>query len=806
MSCRVIIPLLIIAILLITAIAGAYSDMPESVTPLLSRLSVTGGSSLEPPAPAVADYARAEKFLPQNAIPSVYNVNCDPGWIPGTSLFWYVDNGKDGTQFVLVNVTAETQAPAFDHEALADALAAASGTPVDPEHLPFSTITFGTGMDTVTFTAMNSTWIYELNTSRITKGPMDPALDPALLVSPDRKQGVFLKDNNLYIRDLASGIEYPLTTDGTADNFYARQSDTTLEIVSQGRSGAPVVPYAAWSPDSTRILTFQVDQQNVLPLHLLQDAPQSPRLRPVDYTYRYSMPGDENVAQYASVVIDTRTHNVTRAGYRPWPETSMMDTGLFNLQWWSRDSSRVWALYVERGETTLRFLEIDPVSGNARVVISESGPSYRESNLDYGAIPNIYVYEKNGDIIWFSERDGYGHLYLYDTGGQLKKQITSGEWVIRTLVHVDEVQDWIYFAASGKEPGIDPYYRQLYRVRPDGTGLTRLTFEDADHEISFAPDGSCFVDSYSRVDMAPVTVVKNADGTRLMDLETGDISYLAALGWKPPERITVKARDGTTDLYGLVFYPTDFDPQMTYPVVDSVYPGPQYIVTSKKFPAEFDWTSKIFWKCQALSELGFIVVNIDGLGTPYRSKAFHDVSYGHMGDAGGLTDHVGGITLLAASRKFMDLEHVGMYGHSGGGFMTAQALLTYPEFYKAGVASAGNQDNRLYESLWGEKYEGMPDGNNYLEQVTAKKAGNLTGNLLLVTGDLDDNVHPSMTMQLASALVNANKTFDMLVLPNRNHEFNYDPYFIKRQFDYLVLHLKGSTPPEYVFNVPAITD
>jgi len=800
------IPLLIIAFLLITAIAGAYSDMPESVTPLLLRLSGSKYSSLEPPAPIVADYARAEKFLPQNAIPSVYNVNCDPRWIPATSLFWYANTGKEGTQFVVVNVTARTKEPAFDHESLAHALAAASGTPVDPAQLPFDSITFGNGINTVTFTTMNSTWIYELNTSRITIGAPDPALDPALLVSPDRKQGVFLKDNNLYLRDLASGNESPLTTDGTADNFYARQSDTTLEIVSQGRSGAPIVPYAAWSPDSTRLVTFQVDQRNVLPLYLLQNAPESPLLRPVQYTYRYSMPGDENVAQYASVVIDTRTHNVTRAGYKPWPETSMMDSGLFNLQWWSGDSSRVFALYVERGETTLRFLGIDPVSGNVREIISESGPSYRESNLDYGGIPNIYVYGKNGDIIWFSERDGYGHLYRYDTGGQLKNQITSGNWVVRTLVSVDEVQDWIYFAASGKEPGMDPYYRQLYRVHSDGTGLSLLTPEDADHKISFAPDGSCFVDSWSRVDMAPVTVVRSTDGTRLMDLEEGDISSLTALGWKPPERVTVKARDGKTDLYGLVFYPTNFDPKMSYPVVDAVYPGPQWTVTSKSFPTTSDWTSKIYWRAQALSELGFIVVNIDGMGTPYRSKAFHDVSYGHMGDAGGLIDHVGGITQLAASRKFMDLKHVGIYGHSGGGFMTAQAMLTYPKFYKVGVASAGNQDNRLYESLWGEKYEGMPDGNNYLEQVTALKAGNLTGNLLLVTGDMDDNVHPSMTMQLADALVNANKTFDMLVLPNRNHEFNYDPYFIKRQFDYLVLHLKGSTPPDYVFNLPTIMD
>jgi len=735
-----------------TAVACAGSLMPDLAIPRLFHTQ-------HPQDPVVGEYALAENFLPQNAIPAIYHVNCEPRWIPHTSLFWYEDVSREGTHYVLVNVTAKTKSVV---------------TP-DQLHDLFGTL-------------------------------IDPARDPALLVSPDGTKGVLLRGYNLYLWDLASGEETPLTRDGTTDHFYGRQSDTTLEITSQQRSGDPVVPYAAWSPDSTRLVTFRVDQRDVLPLYLLQNAPENNTLRPVQYTYHYSMPGEEHVAHYESVFIDTRTGSVTRVQYRPWPETSMMDAGIFNLQWWSQNGSQVHALYVERGERTLRFLEIDPATGAAREVITESGPSYRESNLDYGAIPNIYVYEETGDIIWFSERDGYGHLYLYDTNGGLTNQVTKGDWVVRTLEYVDEGAGWIYFTAGGREAGRDPYYHHLYRIHPDGTGLALLTPEDADHEITFAPDGSCFVDSFSRVDMPPVTVVRSPDGTMILELERGDISSLTALCWKPPERITVKARDGITDLYGLVFYPTSFDPGRTYPVVDSVYPGPQCIVTSKPFPSKFDWNGKVFWKCQSLSELGFIVVTIDGMGTPFRSKAFHDVSYGHMGDAGGLADHIGGITQLAAGRPYMDLERVGIYGHSGGGFMTAQAMLTYPGFYKVGVASAGNHDNWLYESLWGEKYEGMPDGENYLEQVTSLKAANLTGDLLIVTGDMDDNVHPSMTMQLVDALVQQNRTFDMLVLPNRNHEFNYDPYFMKRQFDYFVLHLMERQPPEYVFQVPWISD
>jgi len=798
--------LLLSLFLLSVVVTGTCAHIMES--PVLPDIPASGQwwPVSQPAGLTEADYERAEQFLPQNVIPSLYNMNIEPRWIAGTSSFWYVNEGRNGREFILVNTSTMTRQPAFDHAALASALAAGSGSPVDPAHLPFDTIILRDGTETITFPALNGSWTYTPATGQIVQLPDYALPGDGDLVSPDGQKAVFLRDNNLYLHNLATGDEYPLTTDGTDDYFYGRTSDTTLAPVSAQRSGEPVTPYAQWSPDSSRILTFRVDQREVLPLYLVQDVPEDGSLRPKAYTFRYSMPGESSVAMYEPVTIDTESRRITRVRYEPWPETSMMDAGEWNLRWWNRNSTMVYALFVERGETTLRFLEEDPVSGEVREIIIEQGESYRESNLDYGGIPNVYVYEKNGDIIWFSERDGYGHLYRYDRNGTLQNQVTSGAWVIRTLLYVDEVNDWVYVVAGGREPGRDPYYRHLYRIRPDGTGLALLTPEDADHSISLSPDGTCFVDTYSRVDSIPRTVLRDAGGNLLLELEEGDISYLISRGWKPPERITVQARDGTTDLYGLLIYPTTFNPRTSYPVVDAVYPGPQIIVTTKAFPSDYGYNSKIFWKAQALSELGFIVVNVDGLGTPFRSKAFHDVSYGNMGDAGGLIDHVGGITQLSRQRPFMDLNHVGMYGHSGGGFMTAQALLTYPDFYTVGVASAGNHDNRLYGSYWGEKYEGMPTGDSYLEQVTALKAGNLTGNLLLVTGDLDDNVNPSMTIQLANALITANKTFDMLILPNRNHQFNYDPYFIRRQFDYFVLHLKGITPPEYVFTVPWLAD
>lgn len=790
----VTLPALALIVFLVVPVAAAGTGS-NPIPSLFGGIGIAGAAA---PGADAEDYARAEQYLPQSVVPELYNVTVEPHWVGNSSSFWYEHNGRDGTAYVLVDPANRTRRPAFDHRRLAEALANATGEAVDASALPLATVTLRDD-GSVRFAAFHRTWEWSGGTLH----DRSPAVAPADgdLVSPDGRLALFLEGDNLALRDLETGAVRPLTVDGTTNYFYGRIADVSSEPVTADRENSTVTPFAVWSPDSRRVRTFQVDQRNVTPLDLLQYSPENGTLRPIPYTYRYSMPG-ENVALYEPVVIDVASGSAVRIDHAPWPHTSMMDGGDFVLAWWSEDATKVHSLYVERGEKTLRLLEEDPVSGAVREVLSETGPTYIESNLDYAGQPNVNVNDTTGELLWFSERSGYGHLYRYGADGRLMNTVTSGDWVVRTLVAVDG--DRVYFAAGGREPGCDPYYRHLYRVRADGTGLTLLTPEDADHEVSLSPDASVFVDSYSRVDAPPRTVVRAANGTLLLELEEGDISYLTALGWKPPERVTVKAADGVTDLYGLVFLPSGYDPRAKYPVVDSVYPGPQSIVTEKAFPADYSWNAKIFWKCQALAELGFAVVNLDGPGTPYRSKAFHDAAYGHMGDAGGLADHVSGITALGRSRTCMDMGRVGIYGHSGGGFMTAQALLTYPAFYTAGVASAGNQDNRLYGSYWGEKYEGMPDGDNYLEQVTSLKASNLTGSLLLVTGDLDDNVHPSMSLQLANALVDANRTFDMLVLPNRNHNFNYDPYFIRRQFDYFVLHLQGATPPDYLFDVPRI--
>lgn len=733
-----------------------------------------------------ADYARAEQFVPDNVVPTLYNTSVTPDWIDGTRHFWYLHTGREGNEFFLVDAVNATRTPAFDHKRLAEALSSASGAEVDPSNLPFSDITFRDG--TIEFSALNKTWQYDLNAGAITEVESDKAIGPGEMPSPDNTLAALVQDHDLWVKEIATGKKYPLTASGSEDYAYAERSGTVLHPVSQVRLNETPDPYAVWSPDSRRIATFRMDQRNVTPLYLLQYVPGNDS-RPKPWTYKFAMPGEEHVPMYEPVIIDVLEKKVIPVSYKAQPEVSLMDTDDDVLQWWSDDGQVLYSLYADRGEKALHLLETNPQNGQTREILEENGPTYVEANLDYASPPNARVL-KNGDVIWFSEKSGYGHLYLYGKDGKQKNAVTTGNWAVRTLLYVDENRSLVYFTAGGREPGRDPYYRHLYKVDLNGTNLTLLTPENADHNVQMAPDGTAFVDTYSRVDLPPITVLRDLNGNVTLPLEEGDIENLTEMGWKPPETFSIKALDGKTDLYGLLIKPTDFNASKKYPVVETVYPGPWIIVTAKSFPGDESWVNKIFWRGQALSELGFIVVTMDGPGTPYRSKEFHDASYGHLGNAGGLPDHINALKMLAKDRPYMDLSRVGMFGHSAGGFMTAQALLSYPDFYRVGVASSGDHDSRFYGSYWGEKYEGLQS--NYTKQITSRKAGNLTGDLLLITGDADDNVNPCMTMQMVDAFIDAGKPFDLLVMTNRNHDLSYDPYYLHRLFGYFMEHLQNN--------------
>jgi dipeptidyl-peptidase-4 len=431
--------------------------------------------------------------------------------------------------------------------------------------------------------------------------------------------------------------------------------------------------------------------------------------------------------------------------------------------------------------------------------MQDSSPTFFESGFDR---VNWKFLPASNEVIWYWHRPEWGHLYLYDLQtARLKNPVTSGEWNVLQVLRVDPKERTVFFLGSGREPG-DPYFRHFYRVKLDGSGLKPLSPEDADHQISVSPSGRYFVDVYSKPDVPPVSLLRDAQGRIVMTLETADISRLVATGWKPPIQITVKARDGKTDLYGLLFRPTSFDSTRKYPIINRIYPGPQTgSVGSRSFSAARS-------DAQAIAELGFVVVSIDAMGTPMRSRSFHAAYYGNMGD-NGLPDQVAGMKELGARYSWIDLERAGIYGHSGGGYAAATAMFRYPDFFKVGVSQAGNHDNAFYEDDWAEKWQGLlvknPDGTtNYDNQANQLLAKNLKGKLLLAHGTMDNNVPPYGTMQVVDALIKANKDFDLLLLPNRTHGFGNEPYMVRRRWDYFVRHLLGAEPPrDYQMGAPA---
>jgi dipeptidyl aminopeptidase/acylaminoacyl peptidase len=442
-------------------------------------------------------------------------------------------------------------------------------------------------------------------------------------------------------------------------------------------------------------------------------------------------------------------------------------------------------MVTDRGYMQRQLLAIDPASGAPRLLVEERNQPFLNT---YANVAHRYIRDGR-ELLWASERDGWMHLYLYDAeAGRMVRQVTRGEWVVRNIVHVDEAARVLYFTAGGREPGRDPYLQHLYRIGLDGTGLRLLTPEDAEHSVFFSPTRAYFVDTYSRADLAPVAVLRRApDGAPVMELERADISRLLATGWKDPEPFAAKGRDGVTDVYGLIWRPTTLDPSRRYPVVETIYTGPQNFFTPKSFNA---WRNH----AQTIAELGFIVVQVDGLGTARRSWKFHAHTWKNLGDQG-LPDHIAALRQMAAKYPYMDLTRVGIFGHSAGGYDATHALLTHPEFYKVGVSSAGNHDHRLDKAVWNTQWMGWPIGPEYTEQSNVTLAGNLQGKLLLAHGDVDENVPVSATLRLVDALIAANKDFDLIIMTNRNHGFGADPYFVRRRWDFFVKHLLGVDPP-----------
>ena len=760
------------------------------------------------PVVTAADYARAEQFLPGNAVRLLTGVPVSPvTWVGESDRFWYRVRTSNGEPFILVDPAAQTRRDAFDHGRLAAALSAAADTSYDPARMPFTTFEFVDDGAALKLDIGATEWRCELAAYTCAERDAAAEFGPAELASPDGTRAVFTRDHNLWVRAAGDEDGTQLTDDGEPYWDYGSSPEGNTSAVTVRRFGIPVPPAALWSPDGRYVATHQLDQRGVLEMHLVQGAPEDGSKRPRHHAYRYALPGDSVIPIAHMVVVDTEAGAdsemgaVTRLSADPLNSIFHSPFTLRNV-WWAEDGSALYTLRFTRGQKAMSLEAADPATGEVRTIIEESCATYCEATPSLASRPNVRVLGGGDEVLWWSERSGWGHLYLYDgRTGELKRQVTGGPWLVRRILHVDEATRTLWFTASGREGG-DPYYVHLYSAGLDGGPVRRLTPEDSHHLVTARPGGNWFVDTFGRIDTAPVTVLRDRSGAVVMPLETGSLEGLESLGWSPPEMVVTKARDGVTDLYGLIVKPTGFDPETVYPVIDYVYPGPQTAWVPKSIA---DPLSRVLWDAQATAELGAVVVVLDGLGKPLRSKAFHNVSYGNLQDAGGLADHVSSIKQLAASRPWMDLGRVGVYGFSGGGYMSTHAILTRPDFYRVAVSGAGNHDQRGYIALWGELYHGLmdPDGANYIQQANTTHAANLKGKLLLIHGEMDDNVSPALTMQVVDALIKANRTFDMLILPNLNHGAGGDPYYIRRRWDYFVEHLIGAEPPADYRVVPS---
>lgn len=762
------------------------------------------------PSLGVEDYRRAERFLPWNVVDVLFDAEIEAHWIEQSDRFWYLIRRPRGSEFVLVDPERDVHEPAFDHARLAAGLSRATGTAIVHTALPFCEFEFIDGQREILFRVDDSSWVCNLETYRCERCEAKRAAAPDELASPDGNWAAFIRDYNLFVRSLNTGEERQLTRDGVQWYGYGGKPDgrgTKVADILLERTSPPV---ALWSPDSRRLVTHRLDERQIPEMYLVQTVLPTNEYRPVLHPYRSALVGDEHVALADLVVIDVEHGQAISIEYEPLQSNYRSPIEMGRV-WWDKEATHIHFVHEERGHRTLNLVSADVVTGETRTIHSESSDTAIDiAPTPFFESPNARILSDD-EFIWYSTQDGWGHLYLHDTrNGALKSQITSGPWTVHEIKHVDAEGRWVYLLAGGKEEGRNPYLRHLYRARLDGSELTLLTAEDADHEVTFSPSGRVFVDTFSRVDRVATSVLRSCDGCLIQTLEDGDIAQLEALGWKPPEPFSVKARDGVTDLYGVIVRPSTFDPARKYPVLDSIYPGPQITRTPRRFaaPDAFGW----LWQEQALAELGFIVVTIDGQGTPYRSKAFMDIAYGqNFGEAGGLADHVAGLRQLGARHPAFDLDRVGIYGHSGGGYASARALMTFPDFYKVAVSSSGNHDQHGYIANWGERYIGLPDGDNYRDQANFHLADNLQGKLLLAYGGLDDNVPPGLTLQLVDALIRANKDFELLVLPHCDHTFvdfrkgretyespwpNIDRYFVRRRWDFFVRQLLCLEPPK----------
>jgi len=715
------------------------------------------------------DYNRAftlEKKLKDK----VFHSNVTPQWIGSTNRFWYINNTSAGKMYVLVDAQNKTRKPLFDQNRLALELGLSSDKPVEATKLPIQSLRVSDSVDTLNFVYNSYNWTYTTRKNILKKGDkiashkdeywgtVDDERKGKPVLSPDKKTESFLKDNNLYIKEIKTRAVKALSKDGTIDDYYSTN--------------------ISWSPDSKKLAVMRIHAADTRTLYMIESSP-ADQLQPKLLKRDYVKPGD---------ILPVRTPVIfnVASGEKKVPSTELFNSQLDLKGFeWSKDNKSVIIEYNQRGHQVYRVLEISAETGDVKTMIEETSKTFVNYNRYFKRILT-----SGNEIIWMSERDNWNHLYLYDrTTGKVKNQITKGEWYVREVVNVDEKKREIIFSANGMVSNEDPYLIRYYKINFNGTRLTCLTPEEGMHQAWFSEDEKYMVDTYSTVNKAPLTVLRSAtDGKIILPIETADISGLLNTGWIAPEPFSAKGRDGKTDIWGIIIRPTNFDPNKKYPVLEYIYAGPGNQYTPKSFFAYNRYLNSI-------AELGFIVVQMDGMGTSFRSKAFEEIIFKNLKDAG-FPDRIAWTKAAAAKYPYMDIDHLGIYGASAGGQEAMWATLFHPEHYKAAYSACGCHDNRMDKLWWNEQWMGYPIGKEYADCSNVVNAHLQSRPLMLVVGELDDNVDPSSTFQVCNALIKANKDFELVVLPGVGHTMGND-FGEHKRYDFFVKNLMGITPPAW---------
>lgn len=745
-----------------------------------------------------AKYETAEKLLAANLKGYIDSPRVTPNWIDGTETFTYVNTTQRGNEVIFVNAATGEKRVAFDHEKMAEAIKplipAEMPIPVEPYALPLAVseirdgVLRGTVLTKVIEVSLDTYDVKELFDS-----------NPAEVMSPDGRYGVGVRDHNLYLRDTETNEERVLTTDGEKDNAYGQMNDAVAQLVMMENLGITMPPLILWAPDSKRFVTHKLDQRHVPLMHLVRSAPFDGG-RPKLLSYHYSLVGENDFATADFYAFDIEAGTSVKADHAPI-QTPFVPTIGYGFVWFNAENTKAFWLSQDRGDRTGWLHEWDLATGATKVLYTET----TESQILYGPQQfhrNIRVLA-NGDVLWWSQRTDYAHLYLIKSDGT-EHVLTEGDWNVRHVLSVDESARTVLFTGCGWAPGSDPYMQQLFSVSLDTGTLTPITEDGLDHDAMVmsaaltSQSGEYFVDCVSRYDTPTVSLLRKRTGEIVMELEKADATRLYELGWQPSERITVKSADGGFDLYGAIYKPFDFDPTKSYPVVVETYPGPQNSCAPLRFPmAGGEMIAE--WSCAQFAALGFVAIVIDGRGSALRSKSFQDYSR-QPGDQY-VADYVAALKELGATRPWMDLDRVGVYGESRGGYAAMKAILLEPDFFKVAVSTCGDHDDRMNHAWWGEKFFGLADEFDFVQHTNNTHVDNLKGKVLLAHGEMDDNCLPHNTTRLVDALIKADKDFDLLLMPNLNHGgIAKSGYWLRRRWDYFVQHLLGETPPAY--NVP----